>query len=267
VDFGIVVEESFWHEEYVIGSAIMIEKIFVKIGQEVSHADRKSVMELRSQTCRHEVRDAVEKLAMQSVMQKSARKKQHKFRKGNRDKIQNTHQVEMEWVNMVTTKLVEWADKVVYIAVGEAKNMVYVKQMMGQHTHKVESDTFRQIKEEEPRIWAGINVWLVYIMKMEDRLIYLCKKYARQEKVILVEVYVRKREKKLTVEDNDMGIMVIWVFVEVIVTVFEMEYITAGMQKSLTVEEGYIMSVYAITMFIWNGGKWTTVSCVKGKVA
>jgi hypothetical protein len=177
---------------------------------------------------------------MQSAKQKSARKEQHKFQEGNAVKNQNTHQVEMEWVNMVTTKLVEWADKVVYIAVGEAKNMVYVKQMMGQHTHKVESDTFRQIKEEEPRIWAGINVWLVYIMKMEDRLIYLCKKYARQEKVILVEVYVRKREKKLTVEDNDMGIMVILVLVEVIVTVFEMEYITAGMQKRLTVEEGDI---------------------------
>jgi anti-sigma28 factor (negative regulator of flagellin synthesis) len=157
--------------------------------------------------------------AMQSAKQKSARKEQHKFQEGNR-------------ANMVPTKLVEWADK--------ARNMIFVVKMQGQHTHKVESDTFRQIKEDEPRIWAWINVWLVYIMKRENRLIYLCKKYARPEKVILVEVYVRKREKKLTVEDNDMGIMVILVFVEVIVTVFEMEYITAGMQKSFTVEEGYI---------------------------
>jgi histone H3/H4 len=122
----------------------------------------------------------------------------------------------------------------------------------------LESDTFRQIKEDEPRIWAGINVWvesflitfgymLVYIMKMEDRLIYLCKRYARQEKVILVEVYVRKMEKKLTVEDNDMGIVVILGLMEVIVTVFKMEYNTAGMQKRLTVEEGDInMSVEVV---------------------
>jgi hypothetical protein len=63
VDFGIVVEESFWHEEYVTESTIMIEKIWVRVSQEVSHSDRK--------------------LSMQSVMQKSARKKQHKFREGN----------------------------------------------------------------------------------------------------------------------------------------------------------------------------------------
>jgi hypothetical protein len=139
VDVGIVVEENFWHEEYVTGSTIMIEEILVRSSQEVSHADRKSITQSRSQTCRQEVRDAVEKSAMQSPMQKSARKEQHKFQEGNVIKIQNTHHVEMgktkkfgEW-----DKLVEWADKVVYIAVGEAKNMVYVKQMMGQHTHKV----------------------------------------------------------------------------------------------------------------------------------
>jgi hypothetical protein len=95
-------------------------------------------------------------------------------------------------------KIVEWArviiKKVVYITVGKAKNMVYVKQMLVQHTHKVERDTRRQIKEDEPRIamnffgikWAGFKVYvegfmimfgytammevamMVYMMQMEE---------------------------------------------------------------------------------------------------
>jgi hypothetical protein len=59
VDFDIVVDKSFWHEEYVTGSTIMIGEIFVKISQEVSHADMKSVMQFRGQTCRHEVSQEV----------------------------------------------------------------------------------------------------------------------------------------------------------------------------------------------------------------
>jgi hypothetical protein len=42
------------------------------------------------------------------------------------------------------------------------------------------------------------------------------------------------------IEDNDEGIVVISKFMEVIETVFKMEYNTAGMQKKLTVEESNI---------------------------
>jgi hypothetical protein len=317
---------------------------------------------------------------MQPAVQKSAIKEQHEFQEGN-------------IVNMVPTKLIEWADtvvdNVVYITVGKARNMVFVVKMPGQHTHKKERDTRRQIKEDKPRIaiylfgieWAGFEIEVegfmimivytvgkaedvvykmqvaerlirqceeytgevdcllkevflmhmeerliylyngdtnlenmgvnkeefkvqerdvnmiedtntgkvvnsksgevigtviivgknnmievyvmqmterfihqfegytrevgcplkeVFVMHMKERLIYLCKRYARQEKDILVGVYVRKMEKKLAVEDNDMGIVVILGFMEVIMTVFEMEYNTAGMQKRLTVEEGDI---------------------------
>ena len=61
VDFDIMVEESFWHEEYVTASTIVIEEIFDRFSQEVSHAGKKS--------------------AMQSGMQKSAMKEQNKFNK------------------------------------------------------------------------------------------------------------------------------------------------------------------------------------------
>jgi hypothetical protein len=163
-----VVEESFWHKEYVIASTIVIEEIFVRFRHEVSRKEKKS--------------------AMQSVMQKSAMKEQQKF--------------------------------------------------------QMERNTRRQIKEEKPRIWARFKVWvevamLVYMMELEDRLIYLCKGYAGLEKVIMVEVYVMEMENRLTVEDNDMG--------TVIKIVFEMEYKTAGMQKKLTVEKGDInMSVEVV---------------------
>jgi hypothetical protein len=113
-------------------------------------------MQFRSQTRRQEVRHAVEK----SAMQKSAMKEQHNFQEGNIVKIQNSCQVEMGNINkfvdrveMVITKLVEWVrvviNKVVYTTVGKAKNMVYVKQMLGQHTHKMKRDTSRQNKEEK----------------------------------------------------------------------------------------------------------------------
>jgi hypothetical protein len=44
----------------------------------------------------------------------------------------------------------------------------------------------------------------------------------------MLEIYVMKLEKRLTVEDNDIGIVVIFKFMEVIEIVFEMEYNTAG---------------------------------------
>jgi hypothetical protein len=74
-------------------------------------------MQFRSQTCRQEVRHAVEKSAMQSAMQKSAMKEQHKFQEGNIVKIQNTHQVEMGIVIIfkfmevieIVIEIVEWA--------------------------------------------------------------------------------------------------------------------------------------------------------------
>jgi hypothetical protein len=185
-DFDIVVEESFWHREHVTGSTIVMEKI----SQEVRHA------------------------VEESVMHKSARKEQHRFQKRNVIKIKNTHQVEMEWVNMVTTKLVEWADKVVYIAVGEAKNMVYVKQMMVQHTLKKERDTRRQIKGSKPRIainifgikWAGSEIKvagcmimivytvrkavdMVYMMQMTGRLIHQYEEYTRKVDCLMKEVF------------------------------------------------------------------------------
>jgi hypothetical protein len=165
---------------------------------------------------------------MQPAVQKSAMKEQHEFQEGN----------------MVPTKLVEWADtvidNVVYITVGKARNMIFVVKMPGQHTHKKERDTRRQIIEDKPGIWAGFKVWvevamMVYTMELEDRLIYLCKGYAGQEKVIMVEVYVMKMENRLTIKDNDMGV------------VFKMEYTTAGMQKRRTVEEEDIyMSVEVV---------------------
>jgi hypothetical protein len=171
-------------------------------------------------------------------MQKSATKEQHKFQEESIIKIQNTHQVEMgntnkffEWVKMVTTKLVEWADKVidkvVYITVGKAKNMVYIVKMQGQHTHKKERDTRRQVKEDKPRMainffgikWAGFEikvegcmimivytVWkaedMAYMMRMKKRLIHQYAEYTREVDYILKEVFMMNMEERLIYLDN-----------------------------------------------------------------
>jgi hypothetical protein len=243
VDFGIVVEESFWHEEYVTGSTIMIEKI------------------------------EVEKLAMQSVMQKSARKKQHKFREGNIVKIQNTHQVEMEWVNMVTTKLVEWADKVVNNTLRKAVDMVYMMQMIESFIHQYEEYT-RKVDCLRKEVFMVNLENLVAIVEVVGTVFNVMKhnmeEFAVQKgdismiedtntgivvdfksvevagtviivKNIMNEGYMMQNEENVfMIEDNDVGIVVISKFMEVIETVFKMEYNTAGMQKKLTVEEGDI---------------------------
>jgi hypothetical protein len=227
VDVGIVVEEIFWHEEYVTGSTIMIEKIFVKISQEVSHADRKSVMQVRSQTCRQEVRDAVEKLAMQSVMQKSARKKQHKFREGNTVKIQNTHQEEMEWVDMVTTKLVEWADKVVYNTGRKAVDMVYMMQMTESFIHQYEEYTGKVdcLRKE------------VFMVNLEilGAIVEVVGTVFNEMKCNMEEFAVQKGDINM-IEDTDVGDMVIFKFGKRVV--IKMEYNTAERQKKLTAEKG-----------------------------
>jgi hypothetical protein len=233
VDFGIVVEESFWHEEYVTGSAIMIEKILVRFSHEVSHSDRKLVMQLRSQTCRQEVRDAVEKLAMQSVMQKSARRKQHKFREGNIVKILNTHQVEMEWVDMVTTKLVEWADKVVYNTVRKAVNMVDMMQMTESFIHQYEG-----------------YIRKVDCLRKEVFMVNLENLVAIVEVVGTVFNEMKHNMEKFAVKEGDINmsrkvvrtaIMVVvrTAIVEVVRTaITNGEYNTVEIEKKLTVQKG-----------------------------
>jgi hypothetical protein len=113
---------------------------------------------------------------------------------------------------MVITKLVEWAgkviNKVVYITGREvatdwARLMVYkvesVEVMGDIHIGKLQElltyqgvrDTREQVKEYV----AGVATDMVYIIQMEDRLIYLYEKY---ENIIMIEVYVMQMRKAVS---------------------------------------------------------------------
>ena len=220
-DFDIVVEESFWHREHVTGSTIVMEKI----SQEVRHA--------------------VEKLAMQSVMQKSARKKQHKFREGNIVKIQNTHQVEMEWVNMVTTKLVEWADKVVYNTVRKALDMVYMMQMIESFIHQYEEYT-RKVDCLRKEVFMMNLENLVAIVEVVGTVFNVMKHN--------MEEFTFQKGDISMIEDTNTGIVVDFKSVEVVGTVIivgKMNIMIEGyvMQKEkLTVQGGDINKFEAIHM-------------------
>jgi hypothetical protein len=206
MDFEVVVEESFWHKEYVTGSTIVMENTEGrrKISQEVSHADRKSAMHFRSQTCSQGVSCAVKKLAMQTAMKKSAMQEQLKFQEER-----NTRRQIKEYV------------------AGVATNMVYITWM--------KERLIRQYKEYTREV--DVIRIEVYLMRMEDRLIYLYKKYAWQENIIMIEVYWMQLGERLIVKDNDMGIMIISKVVEVIKVVFNMmEY----NKEKFTIQEGDI---------------------------
>ena len=98
-------------------------------------------------------------------------------------------------VKGTVVEIVEWArvviNKVVYTTVGKAKHMVYVKQMLGQHTHTVERDTRRQIEEEQGK---ERNIFLPEDTNMGNMVIFEFEK--------VIEMVVDRVQEEFTVKEG-----------------------------------------------------------------
>jgi hypothetical protein len=139
VDFDIGVEESFWHGEYVTASTIVIEENFDRFSLEVSHAGKKS--------------------AMQLGMQKSAMKEQSRFNK------YEEYTREMDF-SLIEAFMMQMTERLIHQFEGYTREVgCLLKEVFMMHMEERLIYLCKRYAGQEKVIMVEF-----YVMKMENRL-------------------------------------------------------------------------------------------------